>query len=213
MRVRKIKNIDSKIKEVEFIKVYNNEKYVLNELIKYDYKELHLEIGIGKGEFINEISKDKNNFYIGIDKSKEIVYKTSKKIEDSSNVLLIIADAEFINYMFKENIFDRLYLNFSDPWPKNRHYKRRLTYREYLDKYDFILKPDALLEFKTDNDILFDFTLEEFKETNREVFDVSYDITNDSRYINNIVTEYEEKFKSKGQKIKGLRYIVKDKKQ
>ncbi len=201
MRVRKIKNIDQKLNEYKDI--------ILKPEDLSNIKESKVigEFGMGKGDFINELSNRDNALFIGFDKYDEVLYKAALKLGNKNNVKIINMNLNLISEYIKDNFFDALYLNFSDPWPKNKHYKRRLTYRKFLDEYDRIIKPGGVLHFKTDSRVLFEFTLNEFFETERKAFDVSLDIHNSCLYEDNIVTEYERKF-SKENTIMGLRYKV-----
>ena len=111
-------------------------------------------------------------------------------------------DAEAITEVFGEGEVDRIYLNFSDPWPKDRHAKRRLTSRQFFARYNTILKKDGLVEFKTDNKPLFDFSVEEVKEAGWNLKEVTYDLHNDKRLNEgNVMTEYEERFSQAGNPI------------
>lgn len=181
---------------------------------------LHLELGMGKGKFIIELSKQNPNInYIGIEKSATIVlkaidnyFKTSDSVGASNSVRASYASLTNLRFMCEnienlENIFmphsiDKIYLNFSDPWPKKRHESRRLTHNKFLSIYEKLLKPGSLLEFKTDNLSLFDFSLEEIKNSNFKLLDYTYDLHNDEKLNkDNIMTEYESKFSKLGNKI------------
>ena len=123
------------------------------------------------------------------------------------NLVFIRMDAEDICDIFSESEIDRIYLNFSDPWPKDRHAKRRLPSRQFLERYDNILKKDGVVEFKTDNKDLFDFAVEEVPEAGWKIKEITRDLHNDSRLNEgNIMTEYEERFSSLGNPI--YKYIV-----
>ena len=114
-------------------------------------------------------------------------------------------DARELTNVFRKGEIDRIYLNFSDPWPKARHAKRRLTSKEFLDIYDQILAEDGRLEFKTDNTALFDFSLEQIEESNWKILQFTYDLHNqEDMNEGNVMTEYEEKFSSKGNQIHKL---------
>ncbi len=159
--------------------------------------------------FINELSKRDDALYLGFDKYNEVLYRAAMKLKNKTNVKIVNLNLTMTSEYIPDNVFDELYLNFSDPWPKTRHYKRRLTYRAFLDEYDRILKPGGTLYFKTDSLVLFEFTLNEFFDTNRRAFDVSLDVHNSSIYSDNIITEYERKF-SKTNRIMALKYKVGD---
>lgn len=164
---------------------------------------LYAELGMGKGDFMRGIAlKNPNVNFIGIEAQQDVLYKAAEKLREAevSNVRLLVFDITNIENIFAEGEIDRLYLNFSDPWPKRRHAKRRLTHRNYLLKYKKLLKKDGEIHFKTDNRALFDFTIEEFDAVNVEILDMSYDLHSENR-PENIMTEYEKKFSEKGEKI------------
>lgn len=166
---------------------------------------LRIEIGMGKGKFIYELaSRNPEINYVGIEKYSSVLLRALQKMEIDPlpNLLFIRMDAEEITEVFDREEVDRIYLNFSDPWPKDRHAKRRLPSREFLLRYDQFLKKDGVLEFKTDNRDLFDFALEELPEAGWETVGVTYDLHHDIQMAEgNVMTEYEEKFSSKGNPI------------
>ena len=120
---------------------------------------------------------------------------------DITNICFIRMDAEEIEDVFAEEEVSKIYLNFSDPWPKDRHAKRRLTSRQFLGRYDKILKKDGVIEFKTDNRPLFDFSLEEVPEAGWKLVEHTFDLHNSDMAEGNVMTEYEEKFSSMGNPI------------
>ena len=132
-------------------------------------KKTYLEIGCGKGKFIveNAIKNPDINYY-AVEKVPDVILLAAEKAKENNvdNINYIICDAKELAEMFGEHSIDRIYLNFSDPWPKAKHYKRRLTYKTFLDVYRQILKPDGAIFFKTDNIGLFEFSLEQFREDN-----------------------------------------------
>ena len=166
---------------------------------------VYVEIGMGKGRFLMDMARlyPEINF-IGIEKYSSVLLRAVQKLEEEElpNVRLIRMDAEDLENVFAQGELDRIYLNFSDPWPKSRHAKRRLTSRQFFARYDAILKPDGRLEFKTDNQNLFTFSLEEIPEAGWHLDASTRDLHHDS-VLNegNIMTEYEEKFSSKGNPI------------
>lgn len=172
---------------------------------------LRIEIGMGKGKFIHALAAENPRInYIGIEKYSSVLLRALQKMEAQTlpNLLFIRMDAEDITEVFDREEVDRIYLNFSDPWPKDRHAKRRLPSREFLSKYDQFLKKDGVLEFKTDNKDLFDFALEELSPAGWEALKVTFDLHHDAEMVEgNIMTEYEEKFSSKGNPI--YKYIIK----
>lgn len=171
---------------------------------------VHIEIGMGKGKFIHTmagIHPDVN--YVGIEKYSSVLLRAIQKMEQEMlpNLKFIRMDAEDILKVFGPGEVDRIYLNFSDPWPKDRHAKRRLPSREFLARYDVILKKGARLEFKTDNRVLFDFAVDELKPAGWEAEVITYDLHRDELLMKgNVMTEYEERFSSLGNPI--CKYII-----
>lgn len=166
---------------------------------------IRIEIGMGKGKFIStlaQLNPDIN--YVGIEKYSSVLLRAVEKQDELQlpNLRFIRMDAEAITEVFGEGEVDRIYLNFSDPWPKDRHAKRRLTSRQFFVRYNTILKKDGLVEFKTDNKPLFDFSVEEVKEAGWNLKEVTYDLHNDKRLNEgNVMTEYEERFSQAGNPI------------
>ncbi len=183
------------------------------ELYKGKWNELfgnqnpiQIEIGCGKGRFIYQLAQlNKNINYIAIDKYDTVLLKLVKKegIKDIENLRVISIDANLIEDYFSKGEIDKIYLNFSDPWPKARHEKRRLTSPGYINKYYSILKDKGLVEFKTDNIKLFDYTVETLKDHDYEIIYLTYDLHNE-KDVFNIMTEYEEKFSNQDFKINKL---------
>ena len=168
---------------------------------------LYIEIGMGKGQFILEMARrnpDKN--YIGIKKYSSVLERALEKCETDApeNLRFIRMDAEAILDVFAENEVSGIYLNFSDPWPKDRHAKRRLTYRDFWDRYRKILKPEGEVVFKTDNRPLFDFSLEEVEIAGWSLVNVTFDLHHSEYVEGNVMTEYEAKFSAKGNPIHRL---------
>lgn len=172
--------------------------------------EIHVEIGMGKGRFLYEMASlhpDIN--YIGIEKYSSVLLRAIQKMEEKElpNLRFVRMDAEDITEVFGRDEIDRIYLNFSDPWPKDRHAKRRLPSRQFLARYDEFLKGNGVLEFKTDNRDLFDFAVEEVPEAGWKIKECTYDLHHDDRLMQgNVMTEYEEKFSSIGNPI--CKYII-----
>lgn len=168
---------------------------------------LYIEVGMGKGRFImDQAAQNPEINYLGIEMYDSVllraVQKKESREEELPNLYFIRMDARNLPEVFDQNEVDRIYLNFSDPWPKERHAKRRLTSRQFLERYDRILREDGRIEFKTDNRELFEFSLEEVKESKwileRYTFDLHH---NEEMMKGNIMTEYEEKFSEKGNPI------------
>ncbi len=171
---------------------------------------IQIEIGMGKGRFIMDMAAlhpDIN--YIGIEKFSSVLIRGIQKMEKEElpNLYFIRMDAEEITDVFGEKEVDKIYLNFSDPWPKERHAKRRLPSREFLNRYRIILSERGDLEFKTDNQALFDFALEELKPAGWNLNQLTYDLHHDDKMMEgNVMTEYEERFSSRGNPI--YKYII-----
>lgn len=163
---------------------------------------LHVEIGCGKGRFIVEMAKRYPEInFIGIElQTSVIVTALEKQIEEKlPNLQFLQANANELESYFEVNEVDRIYLTFSDPWPKNRHEKRRLTYKDFLEIYKTILKKDGELHFKTDNQGLFEYSLVSFSQFKAVLKEVYLDLHKTDQ--ENIMTEFEEKFSKKGNRI------------
>lgn len=168
---------------------------------------IHIEVGMGKGQFITSLALQNPDInYIGIEKYSSVLIRAIEKIEampeQPANIRFIRMDAENICQMFANREADRIYLNFSDPWPKDRHAKRRLTSQTFLGRYDRILKADGHVEFKTDNQDLFQFSLEQAEPAGWKIDAFTWDLHHDETMNQgNVMTEYEQKFSSKGNPI------------
>ena len=167
---------------------------------------IHIEIGMGKGRFLMDLAALNPDInYIGIERYTSVLLRAVQKMEELQlpNVRFLCIDAATLPEVFAPNEVNRIYLNFSDPWPKDRHARRRLTSCEFLGRYDQILAQDGRIEFKTDNRGLFDFSVEEIENSDIWKLQVkTYDLHDDPMLnFGNIMTEYEEKFSSKGNPI------------
>ena len=167
---------------------------------------IHIEIGMGKGRFLMDLAALNPNInYIGIERYTSVLLRAVQKIEENPlpNVCFLCIDAATLPEIFAEGEVNRIYLNFSDPWPKDRHARRRLTSSEFLNRYDQFLAKNGRLEFKTDNIDLFKFSLEEIENSPVWHIDVhTFDLHEDPMLnFGNVMTEYEEKFSSKGNPI------------
>lgn len=174
-------------------------------------KPLNIEIGMGKGKFIMEMARNNSDlFFVGIEKYSSVLVRALEKMEEDpcDNLLFIRMDAENISDLFEKGEVDRIYLNFSDPWPKDRHAKRRLTSRQFLNRYERILKKNGKMIFKTDNRGLFDFSLEEVKEAGWTLELCTFDLHHSEFLEGNVMTEYEEKFVAKGNPICKLTAVL-----
>lgn len=197
MRLKHIKGSEELVK---------NSNYVINNPFDYIGKwksvfnnknKIHIEIGMGKGNFLISLARKNPNInYIGIEKYASVLINALKVIEEEKleNIKIIVMDANNIDKVFNKEI-SKIYLNFSDPWPKKRHEKRRLTSSMFLNKYDKLFKNIKLIEQKTDNDDLFNYSLESFKAHKYIVLKKS------TNFIADIKTEYECKFINKGKNI------------
>lgn len=207
MRLRNVKGARENIAACEFV-IHNPKEY------KGKWKELfgnnnpiHIEIGMGKGKFVQTLALNNPNInYIGIEKFSSVLIRAIEKRNelDINNLYFLRMDAEDIIDIFELNEVDQIYLNFSDPWPKERHTKRRLTSKEFFARYNMILKNDGFVIFKTDNRELFDFSVEEIPLANWKLKNVTYDLHNSEYAKGNVMTEYEEKFVSEGKPINRL---------
>lgn len=171
---------------------------------------IHIEIGMGKGQFIHTLAKLNPQInYVGVEKYSTVLLRAVQKMEQEElpNLVFLRMDAEDVDKVFGEGEVDKIYLNFSDPWPKDRHAKRRLPSGAFLARYDKILKKDGRLEFKTDNRDLFDFAVEELEPAGWKADVITYDLHADEKLMEgNVMTEYEEKFSSMGNPI--CKYII-----
>ncbi len=202
MRLRNIKNANKKLLETKyFIKEPENNKGNFKKIFKND-NPIHLEIGTGKGDFIIGMAKMYPSInFISIEKFDTVLLKACKKADEFEfdNLILMRFDATNIEDLFDSEI-DHLYLNFSDPWPKNRHEHRRLTSDRFLKRYDKIFKEKCIITQKTDNRKLFEYSLISFSNHGYLINDVSLDLYK-TDLKGNIQTEYERKFSQKGDKI------------
>ena len=206
MRLRRKKNRDTRFERCidlalepssalkdEFYDIFDKEK------------ELRIEIGSGKGGFITEnAAQNPETQFISVERVKDCILMGMEKANNRelTNIRFICADAEVLTDVLPEKCADIIYINFCDPWPKDRHAKRRLTHRRMIAHYLPLLKDGGEIHFKTDNDGLFDFSVEEMKEIGFELRNVTYDLH--STDTPNIMTEYEKRFSDMGVKIKRL---------
>lgn len=179
---------------------YIKEREELQCILNTD-KKICIEIGMGKGDFISNMAKlNPDNVYIGIELSPQVLALAIKKLnrfEEENGIALknlyfMSFDALKLLDYFSENQVDVLYLNFSDPWPKKRHTKRRLTYKDFLENYKKVLKKDGIIEFKTDNRGLFEYSLVSMQNFGMEFIEVYLDLHKTEVF--NVETEYEKKF-------------------
>ena len=213
MRLRNVPGARETIIENQFsIQEPEQKKGKWAEVFGNDHP-IHIEVGMGKGQFIIEMARRNPEVnYIGIEKYSSVLVRAVEKLEDfeQDNLRLIRMDAENIEEVFDKDEVDRIYLNFSDPWPKDRHAKRRLTSRQFLERYHNILKEEGRVIFKTDNRPLFDFSLEEVKEAGWTLEKSTFDLHHSEYVEGNIMTEYEEKFVAKGNPICMLQIFLQE---
>lgn len=196
MRLRKKPHTYEKLKLFEDFVTVDDAKPIKKD----STRELYVELGTGKGDFITQIAERNPQInFIGLEVEATCVLAAARKVREKnlSNVRLIVFDVSNIAELFAEHEVDRLYINFCDPWPKKRHAKRRLTYSRFLELYKKILKHGGEIFFKTDNRGLFDFSLEQFTLAGFDVRDVTNDLHADEP-PDNIRTEYENKFSAAG---------------
>lgn len=204
MRLRNVKGSRETIAANPLVIQEIKEKKGLWHTVFENNQPLYIEIGMGKGQFIIEMARrnpDKN--FIGIEKYSSVLVRALEKCAEDApeNLRFIRMDAEEILEVFDTNEVSGIYLNFSDPWPKDRHAKRRLTYRDFLARYKTILKPEGTVTFKTDNRPLFDFSLEELSIAGWTLDNVTFDLHHSEYMDGNVLTEYEAKFSAKGNPI------------
>ncbi len=200
MRLRNVKGASDIIENSDIV-IKNYKDYKGNyKSIFNNSNPIHIEIGMGKGDFIIGMSlKYPNINFIGIEKYDSVIVRAIEKINTNiPNLRLIRMDATSIDEVFDSEI-DTIYLNFSDPWPKKRHKDRRLSSTKFLEKYDKIFKGNKTIIMKTDNRKLFEFSLIEFSNYGYKIQDISLDLDLDIE--DNVETEYEKRFKKLGYKI------------
>jgi len=167
-------------------------------------RPIHVELGAGKGDFITGMAKrwPAINF-VGIEYEEEILYYAAKKVREQglTNIRLLPLDSNDIDGLFAPNEIARLYINFCDPWPKKRHAKRRLTDSRLLAKYKTVLSKGGAIIFKTDNERLFEYSLNQFAANGLLLSNISLDLHHYGHHIDNVMTEYEKKFSAQGMKI------------
>lgn len=210
MRLRNITGSREMIAESRFV-VHEPQEYKgrWRELFSNDHP-LRIEIGMGKGRFIMDLARMHPEInYVGIEKYSSVLLRGIQKMETDPlpNLYFIRMEAEEIADVFGREEVERIYLNFSDPWPKDRHAKRRLPSREFLKRYDEILVRDGVIEFKTDNKDLFRFALEELEPAGWRLLQMTEDLHHDEKMLaGNVMTEYEEKFSALGNPI--YKYVI-----
>lgn len=210
MRMRKKKNCDARMESCADIWVKNPEgnKGRWHEVFGNN-NPVHIEIGCGKGSFIAGMAKmypDVN--FIAVEKVKDVIVMAMEKVKAQglTNVLFTDMDAEKLTDIFEKGEICRIYLNFSDPWKKNKQAKRRLTHKNFLDRYKAVLNEGDYIWFKTDNKNLFEFSLNSFAQENFKLENITLDLHN-SNFEGNVITEYESRFIELGQPIYRLEAV------
>lgn len=180
--------------------------YKLNDAFK-NQNPIHVELGCGKGKFLRETAINNPDInYFGFEKSVKVAYRCAKSVfeNDPNNYYIVYSNGDILEEVFLRESIERIYLNFSDPWPKPSHYKRRMTHKNFLDIYRKVLTDNGEIHMKTDNNDLFEYSLEQLKEDNWDITLVTRDLHNSPYKQNNVMTEYEEKFLEEGRKINKL---------
>ena len=211
MRLRNIAGSREVIAESDFtLKDPDKMKGLFKKEVFGNNNPIRLEIGMGKGRFLMDLAQLNPDInYVGIEKYSSVLLRAIQKQQQLllPNVIFIRMDAEYITDVFAPSEVDRIYLNFSDPWPKDRHAKRRLPSRQFLERYDRILAPEGVVEFKTDNRDLFMFALDEIEPAGWHLDAVTNDLHKDEvMNAGNVMTEYEERFSAAGNPI--YKYII-----
>ena len=204
MRLRHIPGSEKEIAASPYVVQNPEEKKGRWNEVFGNERPIEIEVGMGKGRFIMELASlhpDIN--YVGIERYPSVLLRGLQKREglELDNIFFMCVDAKNLMDIFEPGEVQKIYLNFSDPWPKDRHAKRRLTSEEIMEVYDKILKPDGVVEFKTDNKGLFDYSLEAIPGEVWEIKEFTYDLHHSEMGEGNVMTEYEEKFSSKGNPI------------
>ena len=211
MRLRNIPGADDAIMRHP-IAIKNEKEYrgKWNTLFENDHP-IHIEIGMGKGQFLLTLAKQNPEInYIGIERYSSVLLRALEKFDteefcELKNIRFICMDAMELPEVFDKEEVGKIYLNFSDPWPKARHARRRLTSVPFLTQYDKVLAKDGVVEFKTDNRGLFEFSLEQVEEAGWKLLGHTFDLHHDEEMNRgNVMTEYEEKFSSMGNPIHKL---------
>lgn len=211
MRLRNIPGADDFIQgHSAVIKNEKEQKGKWGQVFSNDHP-IHIEIGMGKGQFLMTLAKQNPHInYVGIERYSSVLQRALEKYDGEEfaspeNVRFICMDAFELPEVFETAEIEKIYLNFSDPWPKARHARRRLTSTRFLEQYEKVLQEKGIVEFKTDNRGLFEFSLESVQEANWTLLAHSFDLHHDE-VLNkgNVMTEYEEKFSSMGNPIHKL---------
>lgn len=201
MRLRHIPGSEEEIARSPYVVQKPQEKKGLWKQVFGNENPIEIEVGMGKGRFIMELASLHPEInYVGIERYPSVLLRGIEKRAqmELSNLYFMCVDAKSLDEIFAPGEVERIYLNFSDPWPKDRHAKRRLTSGEFMSVYAQILADDGVIEFKTDNRGLFDYSMEAIPEAGWKIKAHTYDLHHSDMGQGNVMTEYEEKFSSKG---------------
>ena len=204
MRLRHIPGSEEEIANSPYVVSNPDEKKGRWNGVFGNDNPIEIEVGMGKGRFIMELAaKNPEINYVGIERYCSVLLRGIQKRREMelSNIYFMCVDARELSEIFAPGEVKKVYLNFSDPWPKDRHAKRRLTSEPFMEVYDKILASDGVVEFKTDNRGLFDYSLESIPAAGWEIREYTYDLHHSDMAGGNIMTEYEEKFSSMGNAI------------
>lgn len=204
MRLRHIPGSEEEIENSPFVVQAPSEKKGKWKDVFGNENPVEIEVGMGKGRFIMDMAALHPEInYVGIERYPSVLLRGLQKRAEREldNIYFMCVDAKNLSEIYASGEVQKVYLNFSDPWPKDRHAKRRLTSEEFMAVYHQILKPDGVVEFKTDNRDLFDYSLESIPRAGWEILEYTYDLHHSEMGADNVMTEYEEKFSSKGNPI------------
>lgn len=204
MRLRHIPGSEQQIQESTYVIQNPEEKKGCWAEVFGNENPIHMEIGMGKGKFLMELAgKNPEINYIGVERYPTVLLKAVQKREELelSNICFLCVDAKRLGDIFKAGEVDKIYLNFSDPWPKDRHAKRRLTSPQFMEVYNQVLNQAGVVEFKTDNRLLFEYSLESIPKSGWKIEMQTFDLHHSEYAEGNVMTEYETKFASEGKPI------------
>ena len=202
MRMRRKPNLEKRMGEVSALTIDDPSIYCGKWKESFGYSAIAIEIGCGKGKFITETAqKNPDKFYVAIERDRNVIVRAAERAQKMgiSNVRFVNIDAAKLCEFFEDKEISRIYLNFSDPWPKSKQAKRRLTHTSFLSQYDKVLCADGDICFKTDNEKLFEFSLNEMSGFGFVLSNITFDLH--STDFENVVTEYEERFSAQGMRI------------
>ena len=205
MRLRNIKGSREFIEASPFVVLKPEEQKGQWHTFFGNNNPLHVEIGMGKGQFIHTLAENHPDInYIGIEMYSSVLYRALERRAQTelNNLYFLRFDAKYLDNVFDKGEVSRIYLNFSDPWPKERHAKRRLTSPDFLSLYNRILKKEGVVQFKTDNRPLFDFSVQCIQNSSIfHIVELTYDLQNSKFLDGNVMTEYESRFVAEGKPI------------